>query len=489
MATIPSLRQRPLALTVALVLGIGSVNAATITVTDGGDAGTSTTCTLRQALETTSTQAAVGSCTLGTGNDTVQFASGLANTTIALGGTPLTVANATVNLVGSGQTLDANGGNGVLLLDHAPLTLSDATVTGSVAPTSGQSYPAIIGKYSDVTLNRVTITGNPSGGMLATNGNVSLTDSAITNNGSNLFGGLIAMLGNLSLVRSVVSNNAGAFGAAGVVAGSPSSPSNTSQLTMLDSSIANNRLDMAAKYGGGGGSKYGGAGGMIGSFNTATITGSSISGNSVAGVVPANPSSTSSVAFAGMMMAVYSSATITNTTIAANTTSGAMQAAGGLAISANPTYPSTLNFDNVTVSGNTATAVAAGPSPSQAIGGMMVADATTATINLNNTIVAGNTGATANDILSMNGNLASVAGSLLGNALASTYPGNGNVFSDAPGLGALANNGGLTQTLLPLAGSPALDAGNNALVPMGVTTDQRGVGFPRIVAGTVDIGA
>jgi hypothetical protein len=41
------------------------------------------------------------------------------------------------------------------------------------------------------------------------------------------------------------------------------------------------------------------------------------------------------------------------------------------------------------------------------------------------------------------------------------------------------------MALLP--GSPAIDAGNNALVPADVTTDQRG--DPRFVNGTVDIGA
>jgi hypothetical protein len=54
-------------------------------------------------------------------------------------------------------------------------------------------------------------------------------------------------------------------------------------------------------------------------------------------------------------------------------------------------------------------------------------------------------------------------------------------------LGPLQNNGGPTQTMALLPGSPAIDAGDNALVPAGLTTDQ--VGAPRITNGTVDIGA
>ena len=54
-------------------------------------------------------------------------------------------------------------------------------------------------------------------------------------------------------------------------------------------------------------------------------------------------------------------------------------------------------------------------------------------------------------------------------------------------LAPLGNYGGPTQTMALLPGSPAIDAGNNALIPAGVTTDQRGL--PRIINGAVDIGA
>ena len=54
-------------------------------------------------------------------------------------------------------------------------------------------------------------------------------------------------------------------------------------------------------------------------------------------------------------------------------------------------------------------------------------------------------------------------------------------------LASLGNYGGPTQTMALLPGSPALDGGNNALIPGGVTTDQRGL--PGIVNGKVDVGA
>jgi hypothetical protein len=60
-----------------------------------------------------------------------------------------------------------------------------------------------------------------------------------------------------------------------------------------------------------------------------------------------------------------------------------------------------------------------------------------------------------------------------------------------PMLGPLANNGGPTQTMALLPGSPAINAGNNLLAVDAqgnpLTTDQRG--FLRVADGTVDIGA
>ena len=62
------------------------------------------------------------------------------------------------------------------------------------------------------------------------------------------------------------------------------------------------------------------------------------------------------------------------------------------------------------------------------------------------------------------------------------------------GLGPLANNDGPTETIALLAGSPAIDAGSNALAidpgtQQALPSDQRGPGYARIINGTVDIGA
>ena len=92
------------------------------------------------------------------------------------------------------------------------------------------------------------------------------------------------------------------------------------------------------------------------------------------------------------------------------------------------------------------------------------------TTTVRNSIVAGNTTNTVGAVSNGGNNI------LTGTAAAAGLQGNGN-------------NGGQTNTFALVPGSPAIDAGNNAFIPSGITTDQRGSGFPRILYNTVDIGA
>lgn len=188
--------------------------------------------------------------------------------------------------------------------------------------------------------------------------------------------------------------------------------------------------------------------------------------------------------------------TILNTTISGNSSPGG---SGGAICFSNTTG----TIRNTTISGNTAGSGFGG-------GGIYIQSG--ATVDLGNTIVAGNSASTGPD-LSINGNgttsvFTTSGGNLIGNnsggGASVTFPtGNANANGDKVGttgsvinplLDALANNGGTTPTRALLPRSPALDSGINALATAaGLTSDQRG--SPRIRDGngdtvaTVDSGA
>jgi len=63
---------------------------------------------------------------------------------------------------------------------------------------------------------------------------------------------------------------------------------------------------------------------------------------------------------------------------------------------------------------------------------------------------------------------------------------NNNLVGVDPVLGALVDNGGLTQTHALLTGSPAHDSGSNVL---SLVNDQRGSGYARVLNGQADMGA
>lgn len=107
------------------------------------------------------------------------------------------------------------------------------------------------------------------------------------------------------------------------------------------------------------------------------------------------------------------------------------------------------------------------------------------TLNLNNTIVAGNTTSLGPNPSDISGTVVSQGHNLVGN----TGGVSGLVGSDLQNVnpllaGSLADNGGPTKTLALLAGSPAIDAANDSSC---VASDQRGVARPQ--GPHCDIGA
>jgi MBG domain (YGX type)/Bacterial Ig-like domain (group 3)/IPT/TIG domain len=145
----------------------------------------------------------------------------------------------------------------------------------------------------------------------------------------------------------------------------------------------------------------------------------------------------------------------------------------------------TVNVSNSTFSGNTATGSAYGGGIENNGGTVMVTNSTlsansapggngggienyTGTLLLANDIVAGNTASVNADV---DGTYTNVIGNVIG-----TTP---------IDLTALGNYGGTTQTMIPLTGSPALNAGTYQTGEP--TTDQRG--DPRPTSGAIDAGS
>lgn len=230
----------------------------------------------------------------------------------------------------------------------------------------------------------------------------------------------------------------------------------------------------------------------------ATGLGGGIHNNKGGTVTIANSTLSGNRATFGGAIRNFGRMTITNSTLSGNngTTGGAILNTGG----------STLTITNSTLSGNSANEAGAiiNAGALTLINSTLSANfagfkgsailSQSGTLTLENTIISGNRGAPdvwgnfnslgyniIGDVGSATGFMHGVNGDLVG--------GGGNPVIDAL-LGPLQDNGGTTFTHALLAGSPAIDAGNNSGVP---ATDQRG--FPRIIDGdldgtaTIDIGA
>lgn len=209
-----------------------------------------------------------------------------------------------------------------------------------------------------------------------------------------------------------------------------------------------------------------GAGGGMQNFsgNTMNISNTLISGNTC------NSTSTG-----GGAMQANGTISIVNSTITGNNAVG-----GSGAIYSNGTL---LTITNTTIAGNSSTQNGAG-----------IHRAGSNPLNIRNSIIASNTGvSTSPDVT---GVIASLGNNIIGNVGTSSGWDSSDFQNVNPLLGPLADNGGFSRTMLPDAGSIAINNGQNCVVTLScatsnpavaLTTDQRGIS--RLIGSNVDIGA
>jgi VCBS repeat-containing protein len=344
-------------------------------------------------------------------------------------------------LSGNSATTSANGG---ALENAGSATLVDCTIDNNATPavpgSSGSGGGVDNESNGTLWLTDCTISNNSapqgSGAGVMNFGTATLTDCTLSGNtggspGVGSIGGGLWNLNAASLTGCTISGNGAQWG--GGVA-------NSKNMTLTDCTISGN----SGSY----------VGGLYCNHQT-SLTGCTISGNTAK-------------VFGGGVGVLNYQTTITDCTISGNSapSGGGLYTRGTAAVTA------------CTISGNTASkggGVYEGPSGSQA--------------TLLDTIVAGNSssGGGASDVGGTKSGLVTGSYNLIGTGGSGGITGgtNGNIVGvSKPGLGSLASNGGLTQTMALQAGSPAIAAGTGAGAP---TTDQRGM--PRPDSGAIDIGA
>ncbi|MCC9001772.1 MAG: hypothetical protein LM549_03985, partial [Candidatus Competibacter sp.] len=410
--------------------------AATFTVTNLNDSGVGS---LRQAILDANN--AVGA-------DTIVFQAGLGGILLTSGSFTIT-GNLTLNGPGTGLTLNGNNAQRIFKVDYN----TNATLSALKLQNGG------IENSGTLTLNNSTIQSsnwvNGNGGAIYNDayGTLTMNNCILSGNTNSVgSGGAIANYGTLAVNSSVLSGNSAAYGGGIDIAGGTVSINN--------STVSNNS---AQSEGGGIKNARNNA-----AFATLTLSNSVVSGN------------TAGIDGGGLYNTSSSTTTIRNSTVSGNT---ATTGYGG-GIFAN----GTVNILSSTLTGNSASAPTTGRG-----GGIYVP---TGALSIGNSLVAGNSAADGKEVYRGSGVFTSQGHNLFGengsSGLVNASPIASDLILAGPintAIGPLADNGGPTLTHLPVAGSPLIDAGNNALIPAGVTTDQRGTGFPRIVGGAVDIGA
>jgi hypothetical protein len=305
-------------------------------------------------------------------------------------------------------------------------------------------------RIMNITETTVRMAGlTVSGGLLENHGSgiqsqgvLTLTDVTVAGNSTRnvgLGGGINNQGGMLTLIDSTVKNNTANGGSGGGINNNLAGTA-----VLINTTVSDNIASFSA-------------GGIRENGGSLTLLHCTVSRNSLRGI-----STTGST-----------KATIIDSTVS-NNLGGGIENFG------------TLTLTNSTVAGNGGAASFGG-------GGIQAANVSTTVIK--NSIIATNAVSAGSAGPDLQGTFNSQDYNLIGNTSGATFTGTTthNLTNVNALLGPLANNGGRTMTHGLLPGSPAIDAGNNVLAVDAknnpLVTDQRGVGFSRIINGTVDIGA
>jgi len=430
----------------------------------------------------------------------------------------LTVANCIL-------TNNSAGSDGGAIDNVRTLAVIDSILSDNSAVWGGAicNYSPDIEFPSSVTIANSTFTGDYAGrdgGGIWNDGLLTLTDSTFSANESWSTGGAISNTGTLDITNGIFSGNKTTYGARGGGNGGAIANHYGGKLTVTGSAFSQNAagtgaaidnmsstLDVTASTFFSNSAQSGGA---VWTNGPVKIAGSTLSNNEATtrwgGAIYTYSAQTVEIkdstlsgnfakAEGGAIDNNLTTLRIINTTISGNSTDGV----GGAIYD----WGGPLEITNSTLTGNRADANGDGYGD----GGALYDDGGGPYL-MHNSIVAGNVvgkfGADSPDDFSATLNPAS-ANNLIGDPATAgglVHGENGNIVGDGAG-GLidiatvldpnLADNGGPTWTHALVRGGPAVNAGDNtkAVDADGnpLASDQRGEGFARIYAGTVDIGA
>lgn len=432
--------------------------AATFTVNNTADSGAGS---LRQAIEDANGAA---------GADTVLFQAGVTGT-ITLTSGRLDVSDS-VTITGPGA--------------------ASLAVSGNNASQVFYIWSGAAGNVIDVEISGLTITGgntsDSGGGIASFYENLTLDGVVVTGNTTSSVGGGIALFSDyegdsVTIRNSTISNNTGSYGG-GIYIEDTGAP-----LVIVDSTVTGNTAEAD------GGGIY-----LYDPDDDITIERTTISGNTALGQNNRSPGGTYPASGDGGGIGFYSADSGTFR-IVDSTISGNSAGDGGGVFMYDADQP--FEIVNTTISGNTVNGQGGGIAfyyagdnsgriahstitnnySSNEGGGIYAYDGF---VDITHSIVAGNDSDSGFRNLDGSGDFETDF-SIIGDvANPSVTDNGGNQFGIDPMLDVLANNGGSTETHLPLAGSPAIDAGDPAFVGPP-NTDQ--AGNPRVVGGGIDIGA